>query len=253
LSVYYNEIDPYAAQWLRNLITAGELPAGDVDERSIEDVRPEDVRGYAQCHWFAGIGGWGVALRLARWDDAEPVWTGSCPCQPYSVAGDEQGATDARNLWPEWFRLIRECRPVVVFGEQVDRAVGHGWLDAVSTDLEAEGYAIGASVLGAHSVGAPHGRQRLYFVGRSGRSHSNGRASDWRDLGLPVGRIGSQADCEALPDAPRTVWAAEPRPSTVADGVLYRVEQCRAYGNAIVPRVAAEFVSAYMEVACTTP
>lgn len=44
---YYNEIDPFAAQWLRNLIAAGHLPAGDVDERSIVDVRPDDLKGCA--------------------------------------------------------------------------------------------------------------------------------------------------------------------------------------------------------------
>ena len=43
--VYYNEIDPYAAQWLKNLISAGHIAKGDVDERSIKDVRPEDLRG----------------------------------------------------------------------------------------------------------------------------------------------------------------------------------------------------------------
>lgn len=80
--VYYNEHDPYAAQWLRNLINAGEIAPGDVDERSIEDVVPDDVRGYTQRHWFAGIGGWSLALRRAGFPDDRPIDTASCPCFP---------------------------------------------------------------------------------------------------------------------------------------------------------------------------
>lgn len=159
---YYNEIDKFAANWLRNLIRDGHLPEGDVDERSIVDVRPADLRGYHSCHFFAGIGGWPYALRLAG--DDRPAWTGSCPCQPFSAAGKGDGAADERHLWPAWFNLIRECRPERIFGEQVSAAIRLGWLDGVFTDLELAGYTTGAAVLGAHSVGAPHIRQRLYWV-----------------------------------------------------------------------------------------
>lgn len=155
---YLNEFDPFAAEWLRNL-----YPGATVDERSIEDVRPTDVAGFRRVHFFGGIGGWELALQLAGWPADRPVWTGSCPCQPYSCAGKQQGEADERDLWPEMFRLIRECRPECVFGEQVPNAIGHGWLDRVSADLEGEGYAVGSIVLGAHSVGAPHKRNRLYW------------------------------------------------------------------------------------------
>jgi DNA (cytosine-5)-methyltransferase 1 len=161
---YYNDNDPKAATWLRELIKQGVIPPGDVDERSITDVTGSDLKGYTQCHFFAGIGGWAEALRLAGWPTTQPVWTGSCPCQPFSCAGQRKGEKDKRHLWPEFFRLIRECRPVTVFGEQVERAIGMGWLDGIFTDLEGEGYTCGATVLGAHSVGAPHVRQRLYWV-----------------------------------------------------------------------------------------
>jgi DNA (cytosine-5)-methyltransferase 1 len=162
---YYNEIDPFAVRWLRNLIAAGHLPDGEVDDRNIEDVKPDDLKGFTQCHFFAGIGGWPYALRLAGWDDARSVWTGSCPCQSFSIAGKRKGAADDRHLWPVWFRLIQECRPAAIFGEQVSAAITLGWWDAVATDLERAGYAAGACVLGAHSVGAPHLRQRLWWVG----------------------------------------------------------------------------------------
>ena len=161
---YYNEFDPFCAAWLRNLIAAGLIVKGDVDERDIREVRADDLKGYCQVHLFAGIGGWPLALRLAGWPDDRPVWTGSVPCQPFSTAGKRQGVADKRHLWPEMFRLVREHRPDRIFGEQVASAVGHGWLDGVFGDLEAEGYACGAVVLGAHSVGAPHIRQRLWWV-----------------------------------------------------------------------------------------
>jgi DNA (cytosine-5)-methyltransferase 1 len=167
---YYNEWDPYAAAWLRNLIAAGLLPDGDVDERSITDVQPSDLEGYTQCHFFAGIGGWPRALELAGWPADAPVWTGSCPCQPFSTAGKHGGTDDARHLWPEFQRLIAVCQPPIVFGEQVASLAGRGWLAGVRVDLEAMDYAVGAADLCAASVGAPHIRSRLWWVADAKRS-----------------------------------------------------------------------------------
>ncbi len=172
MTAYYNEHDKHAAAWLRELIIAGLIAPGEVDERDIQQVTEADLAGFTQVHFFAGIGGWSYALRLAGWPDDRPVWTGSCPCQPFSLAGKQEGNKDARHLWPDFFRLIRQCRPVVVFGEQVESAVGKGWLDGISADLETEDYAIGSIVLGAHSVGAPHIRQRLWWVADAGSAAS---------------------------------------------------------------------------------
>ena len=129
---YFNEFDPKAAAWLRELIRRGHIAPGDVDERSIEDVTPADLAGYTQCHFFAGIGVWSYALRRAGWADDRPVWTGSCPCQPFSSAGKGAGFADERHLWPAFHHLIRECGPAVVFGEQVASKDGLGWLDLIS-------------------------------------------------------------------------------------------------------------------------
>jgi DNA (cytosine-5)-methyltransferase 1 len=193
MTAYYNENDHFAANWLRELIKQNLIAPGEVDERSIEDVTPADLAKFTQCHFFAGIGGWSYALRLAGWEyKGNITWTGSCPCQPFSAAGKGAGFADERHLWPAWFHLIRECRPDRIFGEQV--ASSMPWWDLVSSDLEGQGYACGAAVLGAHSVGAPHQRQRLYWMadtesvrrrqGEAGRLAIAGDMGDPDDTGL---------------------------------------------------------------------
>jgi DNA (cytosine-5)-methyltransferase 1 len=186
---YYNENDPKAAAWLRELIKAGLIAPGDVDDRSITDVLPNDLEPYAQCHFFAGIGGWSYALRLAGVADSDPVWTGSCPCQPFSQAGKQLGEKDERHLWPAWFRLIEKRLPSIIFGEQVASKAGREWYyTGVRPDVERVGYAAGCADLCAASVRAPHIRQRLWWMAVAGSQ--------------PAGRLlsrpteGDSEDCE---------------------------------------------------------
>jgi len=176
MAAYYNEIDPYAAAWLRSLISAGHIAPGDVDERDIRDVRPDDLKPYTQCHFFAGIGVWSYALRRAGWPDDRPVWTGSCPCQPFSQAGAGAGFDDERHLWPDFHWLIRERQPPVVFGEQVAGKDADPWIDLVQADLEAMAYSFGAIPFPAAGVGAPNIRDRLYWMAHA---NSDGR-KPWR-------------------------------------------------------------------------
>ena len=196
MTAYYNEFDPKAAAWLRELIRQGLIAPGNVDERSIEDVRPTDLIGYDQCHFFAGIGVWSYALRCAGWPDDRPVWTGSCPCQPFSAAGKGGGFDDERHLWPAFHWLIEQCRPPVVLGEQVASKDGLGWLDLVHADLEGSGYAAGALDLCAAGVGAPHIRQRLYWAGkRLADAECIGPAA-----GIPASARGYERHAEELGD-----------------------------------------------------
>jgi len=277
---YYNEYDPFAAAWLRELIKDGLIPDGVVDERSIADVKPEDLKGFTQCHFFCGIGGWSRALQIAGWGPDRPVWTGSPPCQPFSSAGNQKGKDDLRHLWPVFFNLIRECRPSTIFGEQVASAIRFGWLDDLQTDLEAEGYAAAAVVLPSGSVGAPHKRERLFFVadslsqglqghGQSGQEQvSQERQGKERHSAEGGLRHSSVGDSQCFNDFPCEYRAAscfwdnstiihcrdgkhrpiptEPALFPLAHGIPNRVGILRGAGNAIVPQAAAEIIKAYM-------
>jgi DNA (cytosine-5)-methyltransferase 1 len=299
MAAYYNEIEPYAAQWLRNLIKAGHIADGEVDERSIINVRPTDLAGFTQCHFFAGIGGWSHALRLAGWPDDRPIWTGSCPCQPFSVAGKGAGVDDPRHLWPHFHRLITAVRPPVVMGEQVAGAAGYGWLDGVRADLEAEGYASWGADIPACAVDAPHIRSRLYWVasdvgdasnagsqgrvlgrqdqereteqrhlGRDGSAYGRSHMADadspaqqrgWGELPTEEGQEAGRFDLR--PRGAGSFWEgaiwltgadgksrrAQPGLPLLAHGIPNRVGKLRAYGNAIVPPLAAEVIGAYMD------
>jgi DNA (cytosine-5)-methyltransferase 1 len=172
---YYNEFDPKAAAWLRELIKQGLIEDGEIDERSIVDVEASDIKHFHRCHFFAGIGGWSYALHLAGIPSHISLWTASLPCQPFSNAGKQLGKDDDRHLLPHFLELVKQCRPDTIFGEQVESAIRHGWLDDLQTTMEAESYAVGHCVLGAHSVGSFHQRHRLYWVADSGSKGLEGR------------------------------------------------------------------------------
>ncbi len=217
MSALYNEIEPYPAAWIRNLIAAGHVAPGVVDERSIVELRATDLRGVAQFHAFAGIAVWSHALRLAGWSDDRAIWTASLPCQPFSSAGRRRGTNDERHLWPVYFELVRECRPDLVLGEQVSSPDGRAWFDAVSTDLEGAGYAVGALNTCAAGVGAPHIRQRLYWcaVADADRTGPQGRGERGDGTDQRSARAGRVDD--GLSDAARLGWGQGRVPEGSAD------------------------------------
>jgi site-specific DNA-cytosine methylase len=178
---YYNEFDPKAAVWIKQLIKNGLIADGEVDERSITEVTADEIRGFTQHHFFAGIGGWSYSLRLAGWADDRPVCTASLPCQPFSVAGAQKGVDDERHLLPHFIELVKSCHFPTIFGEQVPGAIKHGWLDDLCTEMEREKYRVGQIVLTAAGSGAPHIRQRLYWVADSINKGSQGRLSGGQD------------------------------------------------------------------------
>jgi DNA (cytosine-5)-methyltransferase 1 len=259
---YYNEVDPYCAQWLRNLIDARRIAPGFVDERDIREVKPEDLIGFRQHHFFAGIAGWSLALQLAGWPNDRPIWTGSAPCQPFSDAGERKGVRDDRDLWPAWFALIRERKPSIVFGEQTSRAIGFGWFDRLSLDMEAEGYAVAAACLPACAAGSPQERERLWFAAVSNYETEHRLALNdalGAEPELIPGAHGSRLSLSeqatlfeerrrtkgrATPERHR--WASESGLVRLAHGVPDRVAKIRALGNAIVPQIASEFVRAFL-------
>lgn len=253
---YYNEIDPRAAAWLRELIKDKLIPEGTVDERSITEVQPADLGGYTQCHFFAGVGGWSLALQLAGWPSDRPVWTGSCPCQPFSKGGNSEGAGDRRHLWPAFFELIKKCKPVCVFGEQVERAIKFQWLDGIQADLESENYTVGAAVLGAHSKALPHVRQRLYWL-----AHSNRECDSRKDMpkrrrkgSIPsiwqseeIKQEGQARVNELVARCIAQRVSSYSQALSLLDGIPGYMALMRGAGNAIVPQVAATFIQAYLE------
>jgi DNA (cytosine-5)-methyltransferase 1 len=265
---YYNEHDNGAADWLESLIERQLIPSGTVDRRSIEDVLPDDLQGYNQCHFFAGIGGWSRALEIAGHATTPGIWTGSCPCQPFSSAGKRAGTADERHLWPAFHWLIKQCRPERVFGEQVAGKAGVAWFDIVQSDLASEGYTSGCAVLAAGSVGAPHQRKRLYWVAHSdgerkqansGSAFSNEvengpqQNSDYRvkyngpDLRSSTG--GPWSSTEYIQCSDGKARPFKPGVLPLADGLPGRLGIIKGYGNAIVPQCGAAFISAAIDLA----
>ncbi|WP_323015771.1 DNA cytosine methyltransferase [Devosia sp.] len=253
MRAYYNEIDEEEGEWLRRLIAAGLLPAGDVDTRSIEDVCSDELKPYNQCHFFAGVGLWPLALRQAGWPDDRPVWTGSCPCQPFSQAGQGKGFDDERHLWPAWHWLIGQCRPPVVFGEQVAGSDAARWLDLVQADVEALGYALGAVPYAAAGVGAPQRRQRLYWVadaegGQQSGTGTGGTASAGTAGGhSPHSPVAGWSDARWLYCRDGRTRPLEPGVHPLAPGRPGHLVELRAYGNGLCVPAARAFVEAYLD------
>ena len=245
---FYNEFDHNAAKRLRNLCKAGEITNGTVDERDIQTILPAELAGMRRVHFFAGIGGWDLALRLAGWPADREVWTGSCPCQPFSLAGKQRRNADERDLWPAFFRILKECRPATVFGEQVDNKHGEEWLSRLRSDLESEGYAVGDASLNSAGIGANQIRQRLYWVADAAGQRRCGGAEVAQSGSAKLGGPSAYLLPESRPDGRGSLSSLSvSEVCEAAYGVPGRVADLRGFGNAIDPEVAGEFITAFME------
>lgn len=249
MATYFNENDQFAANWLSNL-----FPDDCIDDRSIEKVKTGDISEFTRCHFFAGIGGWEIALRLAGWPKSREVWTGSCPCQPFSKAAGSKikKERDSRHLWPQFFRIISKRHPTTIFGEQTTGDAGYKWLSGIRADLEAEGYAFGAADLCAASAGAPHPRQRIFWVADSLRHRLQGRDTflgkyEYNEISENSIVFNAWDDYDVITFPNGRKRRIESGIMPLADGVSKRVGQIRGYGNAIVPQVAAKFIQAFMQ------
>lgn len=177
---------------------------------------------------------------------AVDVLTGGFPCQPFSAIGKRGGAGDDRYLWPEMLRVIRECRPTWVVGENVTGIIRME-LDTVLTDLEDEGYAIRSFVIPACGLGAWHRRERVWIV--ADNVGAGLERHPWNvDGGGQSGRVEAGAARSITPSSlPRDtgrLWADEPGVARMVHGVPDRVDRIRAVGNAIVPQIAEQIFRA---------
>lgn len=271
MTALYNDNEPFAAEWCRILIENGMLAPGEVSTLSVKDACNLNFDDYVQAHFFAGIGTWSYALRLADWPDRFPVWTGSCPCQPFSMARQDKTKDpndDPRHLWPDWRNIIESQKPPAIFGEQSASSDGRTWLGTVQADLEALGYTTAAADLCAAGIGSPHARQRLFFgaihQGSQGEKLAHGirqRLEKRPESDVEFGFVRDERSAPGTNGLVRGPWrkvrwvqctdgAARPVGTGIrvlVDGTANRVPLIRALGNAIVPQVAATFIRAFMK------
>jgi DNA (cytosine-5)-methyltransferase 1 len=145
-------------------------------------------------YWFPKSKGYGNIKEtdFTPWRGKIDILTGGFPCQPFSVAGQRKGQEDDRYLWPEMLRAIREIRPTWIIGENVGGIISmvqpgseitvesqaslfeeadketileqEYVVETVCRDLEQEGYKVHPIVIPACAVGAPHRRDRIFFI-----------------------------------------------------------------------------------------
>jgi DNA (cytosine-5)-methyltransferase 1 len=126
-----------------------------------------------------------------QWRGSVDILTGGFPCQPYSNAGMRLGKNDERHLWPEMLRIISEVAPSYVVGENVRGLVS--WNDGlvfeeVCSDLEGLGYEVWTGIIPAAGLGAPHKRDRIWFVASHPDYVRLQHASQPRDVGEGQGK-----------------------------------------------------------------
>jgi len=209
------------------------------------------------------------------------VITGGFPCQPFSVAGKKHGTSDNRYLWPEMLRVIKEFKPRWIIAENVRGIVNiqDGVVfERVCTDLESEGYEVQPFNIPASAVGAPHKRERIWFVAHTNSDDGRSRSSSESQKGetrmehrssskrqyeqkssedvAHTERTGPQGyreehrlrqSSEEIQTSRNGWWSVEPNVGRVAHGVQGRIHRLKGLGNAIVPQIAEEIGKAIIK------
>jgi len=205
--------------------------------------------------------------------DTIDVITGGYPCQPFSVAGKQKGEQDPRHLWPEMLRLVKECRPSWVIGENVSGHIKLG-LDTVLDNLESEGYSARTFSISASSIGAWHKRERVWIIANS---ECNGQftSEESRGIGETISKESEGSNdsfnvegASGLSTSEQDVsnsnskrlqghrekyelreskekgqtcrlrgWESEPELGRVVDGLPDRTHRIKSLGNSVVPQI----------------
>jgi len=155
------------------------------------------------------------------------IITGGYPCQPFSVAGRKLGEKDKRHLWPEMFRLVKECRPTWVIGENVSGHIKLG-LDTVLENLESEGYSTRTFSISASSVGANHKRERVWIVANS--NNTGNRTSQYEINGNGE-KTNEEWERQSQPQSSRQGADVENTRRTLQQGSIFKGEDANETGQ----------------------
>jgi DNA (cytosine-5)-methyltransferase 1 len=196
------------------------------------------------------------------------VVCGGFPCQPWSVAGQQKGTDDNRDLWPEMCRIIADVKPRWVIGENVAGFVSNPLgLDRSLADLETLGYSVQPFVIPACAVDAPHRRDRVWVMAHRSElqrygcgehsEQSKRQVSQFRDSGCAEFMADAKGFyAQGQQDKQREKqfggscrWIAEPDVGRVAHGIPRRVDRLKALGNAVVPQIPEMIGHAILESA----
>ena len=166
--------------------------------------------------------------------------TGGFPCQPFSVAGQQRGSEDDRHIWPEMLRVIKECRPTWIIGENVPGIVEME-LDNCISDLENIGYTVQPIIVPACAVDAKHRRDRVWILAHSERLQQPREESCYGQNRRVGGGVQSVSWDRNWEDALREFRGMD-------DGLSYGVDRVDGIRNSIVPQVAYEIISAIAKI-----
>lgn len=170
------------------------------------------------------------------------VVSGGFPCQPHSLAATHgrRGGADERNLWPDYLRIVRECRPTFVLGENVLGILSNGYAVEVMAGLEGAGYCVTPCTVRACDVGGPFERKRVFFIAHSNGLRRNGLREKVKE------RKHQKIDGPWMHSAPVVSFEISgygrltiPDLRGMEHGMGFVMDRLRLCGNGVVPQQSA--------------